>query len=279
MSLEVADRIMELLKRSYNIHTVDITGGAPEMHHAFRYLVRRIRAEATHVRTILDRCNLTILQQPNQSDLIWFLREHNVHIVASLPCYLEENVDTQRGNTAYRRSVAALRQLNGVGYGLPHSPLRLDLVYNPLGPYLPPNQLELEVQYHDYLFHKFGICFHRLICITNMPIKRFLQDLQEAGQYEAYMELLVSAFNPATLDGLMCLDQVHVSYDGSLYDCDFNYALELPVMQRLERKPGRQTVFDLEHSFEEMSGYRIRTGKHCFGCTAGSGSSCGGAIL
>jgi radical SAM/Cys-rich protein len=279
MSFEVADRILELLKNSRNIHTVDITGGAPEMHQAFRYLIRRIRAEIPHVQRIIDRCNLTVLGLLSQLDLLGFLRDHEVDVIASLPCYMEENVDQQRGNTAFRRSISGLRELNSVGYGLPRSPLRLDLVYNPLGPYLPPDQLELEVQYHDYLYHNFGIFFHRLICITNMPIKRFLSDLVKAGQYEAYMNLLVNAYNPATLEGLMCRDQVHVSYDGQLYDCDFNYALEMPMMENRDGDRDLQTVFKLKRSFDELTCTLIRTGPHCFGCTAGCGSSCTGAIM
>lgn len=279
MSFEVADRILELLRNSWFIETVDITGGAPEMHDAFRYLIRQIRTHIPHVRTIYDRCNLTILRQIEQYDLVEFLKRHQVDIIASLPCYVEENVDRQRGNTAYRRSIAALLELNRAGYGLPNSPHHLHLVYNPLGPYLPPNQLGLEIQYHEYLYRNFGIFFNRLICITNMPIKRFLDDLCRTGYYEAYMELLVNSCNLAAVDGVMCLDQIHVSYDGTLHDCDFNYALEMPVCWGHPDDPGPQTIFDLQRSFDEVAGKRIRTGVHCFGCTAGNGSSCTGAIV
>ncbi|KAK4535901.1 hypothetical protein CDCA_CDCA06G1926 [Cyanidium caldarium] len=284
MSPEVAERVVQLLRRTPSIHTLDITGGAPELHAVFRWLVRAVRATVPHVHRIIDRCNLTVLLLPGEEDLGEFLATHRVDVVASLPCYSLENVDRQRGQRAFDGSVIALQRLNALGYGRPGADaLRLDLVYNPGGAYLAPPQAELERQYRRELNEHFGIAFHRLLCLNNMPIQRFADDLWRAGELERYMQLLVSAYNASTADQVMCLDEVHVAYDGSLYDCDFHYALGIPTRaQSSEDGAGRRrplrTVFDLGNSFAELTGGRIATALHCYGCTAGHGSSCGGAL-
>jgi radical SAM/Cys-rich protein len=263
------ERILELLERSPGIEWLDLTGGAPELSEHFRTLVARGRAAGVRV---MDRCNLTVLFEPGQEDTVAFLAEHEVAVVASLPCYGPENVDAQRGKNVFNGSIEALYQLNALGYGKPDSGLELDLVYNPVGPFLPPDQHTLEQRYRAELREKFGIEFNRLFTITNMPIKRFAHSLRRDGQLEAYQGLLVNHFNSTTLDALMCRSLVSVGWDGSLYDCDFNQMLELPLGGR------RRTVFDLE-SFDEVAGERIATGSHCFGCTAGAGSSCGGTLV
>jgi radical SAM/Cys-rich protein len=228
--------------------------------------VRRARALG---RRVIDRCNLTVLLEPGQEDTAEFLAEHAVEIVASLPCYSAENVDRQRGRGVFEGSVAALHRLNGLGYGLPGSPLRLDLVYNPLGPALPPAQSELEARYKDELRAGHGIEFHRLLTLANMPIERFARDLARDGRLAEYQSLLVNHFNPATLPGLMCRSLLSVGYDGRVYDCDFNQMLELAGPVR--------TIFDVD-DLGALCGGAIATGPHSFGCTAGAGSSCGGAI-
>lgn len=267
MSHKVAETVIDLLRRS-DISTLDITGGAPEMNPSFRWMVQEARKLG---RQVIDRCNLTILVANGFEDLPEFLAEHQVEIVASLPCYLEENVDAQRGPFVFRRSIEALKRLNGLGYGQPDSPLTLTLVFNPLGPKLPPDQLKLEDAYRRELRVRYGIEFTRLFTITNMPINRFLSDLHEAHQYESYMQALVEAFNPATVVGLMCRTTLSVDWQGNLYDCDFNQMLDLPVA---ECAPRNITDFDLT----TLSNRRIVTGPHCFGCTAGAGSSCQGSL-
>ena len=264
----VADRIVELLRASEGLATVDITGGAPELNGSFRPLVRVARELGFEV---IDRCNLTVLFEPNQEDLAEFLAEHSVRVIASLPCYLEENVEKQRGSGVYQRSIDALLKLNSLGYGKPHSGLTLDLVYNPLGPSLPPPQGELESAYKQQLRDRFGIEFNQLFTITNMPIKRFLHQLERDGTLEQYMELLVERFNPHAAVGIMCRDLLSVSWDGALYDCDFNQMLELPL------KGARKTIWDIA-SFEEVSGRPIAFADHCYACTAGAGSSCTGSL-
>lgn len=271
MSRRVADRLLELTRGDPGIRTVDITGGAPEMHAQFRYLVEEFRAMGLRV---MDRCNLDVLTLPGQEDLADFLASNGVQIVASLPCYTPSNVEKQRGDGVFDASIAALQSLNARGYGVPGSGLDLDLVYNPLGPSLPPPQASLEEDYRRELKRAFGIVFTRLICITNMPIKRFADDLRRTGTLQDYMDLLVSSFNPGTVDAVMCRDQIHVAFDGSIYDCDFNYALDMGVTAGGKRDA---TVFDIE-SWQDLARDRILTGPHCYGCTAGSGSSCGGAL-
>lgn len=276
MSHATAARLVELTRRGVaagsGVRTVDITGGAPEMHEEFRYLVREFRGMGLRV---LDRCNLDVLGIAGQEDLAHFLAEERVQIVASLPCYTAENVEAQRGDGVFDASIAALQRLNKLGYGVEGSGLDLDLVYNPAGPTLPPKQEALEEDYRRELRRAFGIQFTRLVCITNMPIKRFADDLKRTGTLQGYMELLVESFNPATVDGVMCRDQIHVAYDGKMYDCDFNYALEMGIEVGGVRDA---TVFDIE-GWSDVALGKIKTGPHCFGCTAGSGSSCGGAVV
>lgn len=265
MMAETAARCLELLKNSPSITTLDITGGAPELNSNFRYLVRMAR-ELRPDLEIIDRCNLTVLQEPGQEDLVTFLKEQKVHIIASLPCYSEENVDTQRGNGVFERSIAALLALNDAGYGVDPS-LPLDLVYNPLGAFLPPPQDKLEEQYKVRLAENFGILFNQLFTITNMPIKRFADFLHRRGELEEYMSLLVRNFNKNTVESLMCLDTVSVGWDGQIYDCDFNQQLGMGL-----GTTGGRTVFDIE-CMEDLMNIRVRTDNHCFGCTAGMGSS------
>ena len=265
----VADRIVELLERNPAIALLDLTGGAPELAPCFRRLVSRARRLG---RRVIDRCNLTVLHEPGQEDLAPFLAAERVDIVASLPCYGPENVDAQRGQGVFAQSVRALRTLNVLGYGRPESPLRLDLVYNPVGAHLPPPQGRLEADYRAQLGERFGVAFHRLLTITNMPINRFAAQLARTGEADRYMALLVNHFNAETVPGLMCRDLLSVGYDGRLYDCDFNQMLELPI-----GAPGARTVWDVD-DLATLGGAPIATGAHCFGCTAGAGSSCGGTL-
>lgn len=267
MTWETMDLVLSAATRA-GAATLDITGGAPEMNPHFRRVVRAARAAGLHVSV---RTNLTIMLREGYRDLPDFYGDHQVHLIASLPCYLEANVDRQRGNHAYADSIAVLRELNAVGYGRDPE-LQLDLVYNPLGPALPPEQPRLEADYRRELHARFGIVFTRLLTITNMPIGRFLHDLRRDGRDEAYWRRLAEAYNPATLERLMCREQIHVSWDGTLYDCDFNYALGMPTD---DSAPRHIRDFDVE----QLRRRRIRTARHCLGCTAGSGSSCGGALI
>jgi len=271
MPREVAERLLWLLDRSPSVETVDITGGAPELNANFRDLVVGARERGRHV---IDRCNLTVLLEPGQQDLVDFLAEHEVEVIASLPCYSAENVNQQRGKGVFGKSIRALQALNALGYGKPDSGLELNLVYNPLGPSLPPPQASLEARYKEELADNFGIVFNRLFTLTNLPISRFLHMLRREGQLEAYQELLANSFNPATVDGLMCRHQISVGWRGRLYDCDFNQMLELGLP---EAEPHADTIWDID-SFEVLAEREITTRDHCFGCTAGAGSSCGGAI-
>lgn len=261
-------RILELLARNPAVECLDITGGAPELHAGFRDLVRGARALD---RRVIDRCNLTVLEEPGQQDTAAFLAEQHVEIVASLPCYGEENVDRQRGRGVFESSIRALQQLNALGYGSGEAGLQLDLVYNPVGAFLPPSQSALEAEYRERLSEDFGIDFDRLLTLTNMPIKRFAHQLHRDGDYDAYMGLLVNHFDAANLAGVMCRSLISVGHDGVIYDCDFNQALELAP-------PGpRRTIFDID-DLARLEGAAIAMGPHCFGCTAGAGSSCGGAL-
>ncbi|MEL7498662.1 MAG: arsenosugar biosynthesis radical SAM (seleno)protein ArsS [Planctomycetota bacterium] len=263
------DACIAILKKHPSITTVDLTGGAPEMNPHFRELVIAARQLDRHV---IDRCNLTILLANGYDDLPEFLAENQVEIVASLPCYLEENTDAQRGSGAYNQSIQALRKLNELGYGHPGSNLTLTLVFNPVGQSLPPDQAQLEAAYRTELQQRFGIVFNRLFTITNMPVSRYLDYLLRIDEYESYMELLTSTFNPAAIDGLMCRNTLSVSWDGRLFDCDFNQMLELPVQTQEV-----QTVHDFD--LTKLSQREICVGQHCFGCTAGSGSSCQGSTI
>ena len=271
LDADTAARVLRLLERHPEIDTLDLTGGAPELCDHFRSLVSGARRLGC---TVIDRCNLTVLFTPGQEDTADFLAAQGVAIVASLPCYTAENVDQQRGRGVFGRSIEALQWLNRLGYGKPGSHLRLDLVYNPQGAALPPPQGELETRYHDELRTLFGIEFHRLLTITNMPIKRFARQLEREGRHEAYLQLLRDSFNPATVPELMCRTLLSVGWDGRLYDCDFNQMLELPLAA------GPRTLRELEE--QELAGAfpggPIATGPHCHGCTAGAGSSCGGAL-
>ena len=268
LDARTAARVIELLARNPQLETLDLTGGAPELCAEFRRLVRGARALG---REVIDRCNLTVLFEPGQEDTAEFLADAGVAVVASLPCYGPENVDRQRGRGVFEKSIRALQLLNELGYGRGDSPLRLDLVYNPQGPSLPPDEALLEARYREELRAGFGVEFHRLATITNMPIKRFAHALERDGRSEEYMSLLVNHFNPETLPGLMCRHLISVAYDGTLYDCDFNQILELPL------GAGPRTLFELD-DLAELERAPIAVGEHCFGCTAGHGSSCSGAL-
>jgi radical SAM/Cys-rich protein len=247
---------------------VDVTGGAPELHPAFRRFIAVLRQADIAVQV---RTNLVVFTEPDQADTPEFLAGHQVHLVASLPCYLDENVTAQRGQEAFPRSIKALRHLNALGYGR-RVELPLDLVYNPGGPFLPPAQAVLEADYRRSLRFHHGVEFTRLLTITNMPMGSFLQDLQSRGKVAGYQALLQDGFNPQTLAGLMCRHQVCVAWDGRLADCDFNLTLGLGLATGLPQQVG-------ELQAAMLRGRRIVTGEHCFACTAGHGSSCGGALV
>jgi len=263
------DRIVELLALNPQLETLDLTGGAPELHPGFRGLVTRARAAK---RRVIDRCNLTVLFEAGQEDTAEFLAEQGVEIVASLPCHGLENVEQQRGRGVFRPSVQALQHLNALGYGRGDAERTLNLVYNPVGAFLPPAQAELEAEYRERLDADFGIRFDRLLTVTNMPIKRFAHSLEREGKMEEYMSLQVSHFNPATLPGLMCRELLSVDHRGRFFDCDFNQALDLPV-----RGPA-QDIWAID-DLRQFAGQPVHTEPHCFGCTAGAGSSCGGALV
>lgn len=267
MTRETAELVVDILDR-HEIPNVDITGGAPELNPNFGYLVREARARGRHV---MDRSNLTVFFVEGQEYLPEFLRDHQVEIIASLPCYLEKNVEAQRGKGVYSKSIEALQWLNRLGYGRPGTGLELNLVYNPIGPSLPPPEQELADAYRRELGGRFGIVFNNLYTITNMPISRFLTDLVRHGNYDRYMDLLLEKFNPQTVDGVMCRTLVSVGWDGTLYDCDFNQMLGMPINHGLPQHLRDFDAFLLGHR-------EICTGSHCFGCTAGSGSSCLGAL-
>ena len=263
----VVDACLAFLERS-DVATLDITGGAPELHPRFKDLVVRARAAGRHV---MDRCNLTITQLPNYAYLPEFLAQHRVEVVASLPSFAARQTDAQRGEGVFEQSIAALRRFNQLGYGLEGSGLILNLVTNPVGAFLPAAQAALERDWKRELARRFGISFNRLFTITNMPISRYLEFLLASGNLQAYMEKLVGAFNPATVDGLMCRSTLSVGWDGRLYDCDFNQMIDMAVAPDTP-----QTIFDA--TVQGLAGRRIAVGRHCFGCTAGAGSSCGGSI-
>ena len=267
MSKEIAELVLKTLVHP-QIKTLDITGGAPEMNPNFRYLVENARQLNKRV---IDRCNLTILLANGFTDLPEFLAHHEVEVVASLPCYLEENCDSQRGDGVFRKSIEALQRLNALGYGRPESALTLTLVYNPVGNSLPPDQESLEQDYRDHLQREYGIEFTQLFTITNLPISRYLDELLQTGQYLPYMEKLIGAFNPAAAEGVMCKSMLSVDWLGNLYDCDFNQMLEIPV------NTPQAHLSSL--NWDELNARRIQTANHCFGCTAGAGSSCQGSLI
>lgn len=268
MQAATVERILELLAKAPGVHTVDLTGGAPELNPHFRTLVRESRVLG---KTVIDRCNLTVLFRPGQEDTAEFLAAQGVGVVASLPCYSKANVEQQRGKHVFDPSLRALQRLNALGYGQPGSGLELDLVYNPLGASLPPAQAALESTYRRELAEHFGIVFNRLFTITNMPIRRFLHVLQREGRHERYMQTLLDAFNPQAARGVMCRNLLSVSWDGQLYDCDFNQALELPQGGRPRSLWDIAALTDVERD-------PIAFANHCYGCTAGAGSSCGGSL-
>jgi radical SAM/Cys-rich protein len=264
MDGKTAARIGEWILQ-YRPPVIDITGGAPELSQFFRYFVQVGRETGARV---IDRNNLTILEEPGFEDLPGFLAAHQVEIIASLPCYLEKNVAKQRGHRVFEKSIRALKKLNSLGYG---TTLPLHLVYNPVGPSLPPPQSELETDYKEVLRRKHGIVFNSLFTITNQPIARFAEDLRAQGSFETYMELLATAFNPHTIDGLMCRTTLSVGYGGEVYDCDFNQMLGMHL-----KDPKPLYLWDINPA--HLRGSEILTGDHCLACTAGSGSSCTGAL-
>ncbi len=270
MSRENVDAVLRFLGET-NIPTLDITGGAPELHGDFNYLVETARRLGRHV---MDRCNLTVIFEPGKDYLPKFFRRHQVELVCSLPCYSLENVDKQRGKGTFDGSIRALQILNQIGYGQPDSGLVLDLVYNPVAPHLPPPQEKLEQDYKRILFDHFGIVFNRLFCLTNMPITRYATHLKLRGEYDQYMQLLETNFNAGTVDQVMCRNLISVGWDGGIYDCDFNQMLDLPVADG-SGKPLHIAALTLE----QLTKPAIALGDHCYACTAGSGSSCGGALV
>jgi radical SAM/Cys-rich protein len=267
MPQEVVDACLRVLAQG-SIPTLDITGGAPELHPQFRRIVRDARGLG---RRVIDRCNLTITRLPNYRDLPRFLAEHQVEIAASLPYYQAHQTDAQRGPGVFEDSIAALRELNSLGYGHPDSGLILDLVLNPVGAFLPPNQGAAEREWKQELCRRYGVVFNHLFTITNMPISRFLEHLEQKGQTAVYLGRLVQAFNPGAAARVMCRTTLSVGWDGMLYDCDFNQMLELPLGPGLPR-----TILEFEQAI--LAHRPIAIGPHCFGCTAGAGSSCAGAI-
>ena len=267
MTRETIDQCLAAIS-SAGIKTVDLTGGAPEMNPDFKYFVTRAKELGCHV---IDRCNLTILLANGFTDMPQFLADHEVEIVASLPCYLEENADAQRGDGSFRKSIEALKLLNKLGYGTGNEKHMLTLVYNPVGPSLPPDQATLEQAYREQLAERYDIHFDRLFTITNMPISRYLEYLIDQGDYDSYMAKLIDAFNPAAVQGVMCRKMLSVGWDGSLYDCDFNQMLELQTADALPKH-----ISDFANA--SLANRKIVTGRHCFGCTAAAGSGCLGAI-
>jgi radical SAM/Cys-rich protein len=252
------------------IRSLDITGGAPELHPHFRELVSRARALGVQV---VDRCNLTILLEPGHEDLADFLARNRVQVTASLPCYTEELVDRQRGKGVYERSIQALKKLNALGYGAPGSGLELNLVYNPQGPSLPPAQQQLEADYKRVLGERFGVVFNSLFTLANMPIQRFGSTLISKGQFNEYMRLLHGAHREENLGAVMCRTLISVDWQGYVYDCDFNQMLGLPLSLKGHERPQLSDLIA-----RDLAGNPIAVRDHCYGCTAGQGSSCGGAL-
>ena len=269
MAAEVAEVIVRYLDAS-EVSTLDITGGAPELNDQFRYLVTEARARGVRV---IDRCNLTILEEPGQEDLVEFLAAQGVEVVASMPCYLEENVNAQRGAGVFDASIRGLRRLNDLGYGMPGSNLTLDLVYNPQGPVLPPAQQALEPDYKKVLKEGYGVVFNKLYVLANMPVGRFGSTLISKGEMDGYLALLRDAHSEDNLDGVMCRSLLSIDWQGYAYDCDFNQMLGLPM-----RINGSPRVHLSELLEVDVEGRAISVRAHCYACTAGQGSSCGGAL-
>ena len=267
MTRDTVDEVLAFLEAA-RVPTLDVTGGAPELNPHFRGLVERARALGVHV---MDRCNLTILREPGHEDLASFLALHAVEVVASLPCYLEDNVDRQRGKGVFDASIRALQALNALGYG--RGELKLDLVYNPQGPVLPPAQAQLERDYRRHLSDRYGVVFDHLYVLTNMPIQRFGSTLISQGLFEEYLALLKNAFQPQNLENVMCRSLVSVDWRGYVYDCDFNQMLDLPLARDGKRRTHLRELVGVD-----LTGSPICVKDHCYGCTAGQGSSCGGAL-
>jgi radical SAM/Cys-rich protein len=269
MDRDTIDACLRALDQT-EAHTVDITGGAPELNPHFRYLVDQCVARGKQV---IDRCNLTVLLLPSMQDLPEWLAERQVEVVCSLPHYRKLNTDAQRGDGTFTKSIEALRRLNAVGYGKDDPKRRLTLVSNPAGAFLASSQAKMEQEWKTGLMKHHGVQFDRLITLNNMPISRFLEWLEQSGNLQGYMELLVNSFNPGTIAGLMCRNTLSVSWDGRLFDCDFNQMLDLEIQQ-----PNRHSLHIRDFNLEMLAQREIVTARHCFGCTAGAGSSCGGAI-
>jgi radical SAM/Cys-rich protein len=268
MTVAVADTVLAFLARRH-IGTLDITGGAPELNANFRRLVTGARKRGVKV---MDRCNLTILEQPGQEDLAEFLAANRVEVVASMPCYLEDNVEAQRGKGVFDGSIRGLKKLNALGYGRDPA-LTLNLVYNPQGPSLPPPQASLEADYKRVLGDNYGIVFNKLFVLANMPIQRFGSILVTKGEFDGYIDLLLEAHLDTNLDGVMCRNLISVDYRGYVYDCDFNQMLDLPLARGAKERVHLSDLLDAD-----LAGNTIRTAGHCYGCTAGQGSSCSGAL-
>lgn len=269
MARDTVDHVLRFIDRQ-QIRSIDLTGGAPELNDHFRYLVTEARARNVKV---IDRCNLSVLEEPQQENLAHFLSEQQVEVVASLPCYLQENVDQQRGAGVYDASIRGLKRLNELGYAQPGSALVLNLVYNPLGPVLPPAQNELETDYKQRLMKDHGILFNQLFTITNMPISRFGSMLLSKGEFHDYLSLLKNAYSSHNLETVMCRNLLSVDWRGYLYDCDFNQMLHMPIS-----RDGRERLRISDITDQQLEGWAIRIAEHCYGCTAGQGSSCGGAL-
>ena len=268
MPAEIADLVLDFVKRRH-IGTLDITGGAPELNANFRRLVTTARKHGVKV---MDRCNLTILEQPGQEDLAEFLAAQRVEVVASMPCYLQDNVERQRGKGVFDGSIRGLKKLNALGFGRDPA-LTLNLVYNPQGPALPPPQASLEADYKRVLGDNYGIVFNKLFVLANMPIQRFGTMLIKRGEFDGYLQLLQDAHLDANLDGVMCRNLISVDWRGYLYDCDFNQMLDLPLTRGARERVHLSDLLD-----DDLKDNPIRTAGHCYGCTAGQGSSCGGAL-
>jgi radical SAM/Cys-rich protein len=269
MNRETVDDVLRFLASS-NISALDITGGAPELNPNFDYLVESAVGLGRHV---MDRCNLTVIFEPGKDYLPEFFKRHGVELICSLPCYSEENVDRQRGKGTFELSIRALQMLNAIGYGRDDN-LVLNLVYNPVGPHLPPAQEKLEKDYKNILNEQFGVVFNQLFCLTNMPITRYATHLKLRGEYDSYMNLLESSFNRSTLEQVMCRNLISVGWEGLIFDCDFNQMLNLPIRDRAGKPLHISSL-----SIEQVRNYAITVGDHCYACTAGAGSSCGGTLV
>ena len=268
MQEETVENVIRFVHNN-NIKKLDLTGGAPELNPYFRHLVSTAHAMGVH---IIDRCNLTVLHEPGQEDTADFLAQHKVEVVASLPCYLEENVDGQRGDGVFQTSIAAIKLLNLSGYGIAASGLELNLMYNPIGPHLPPEQSQLEQDYKRELKNRYSIIFNNLYTLTNMPIKRFGSTLISKGEFDEYMDILKDSYQKTNLKTVMCRSLISVDWQGYIYDCDFNQMLELPLTDQ-GKKMHLNDILN-----KNIESRNIMIADHCYGCTAGQGSSCGGAL-